>query len=47
MQAQFPRSTEKGIAEDKISDLDLDQHSGVCQVDGREGQVVDIPGSAQ
>lgn len=42
-----PRSTKKGITEDAMSNLDLNQHAGVCQVDGREGQEVDMPGGAQ
>lgn len=42
MQAQSPRSTEKGIPEDAMSNLALVQHVEVCQVDGGEGQDVDI-----
>lgn len=47
MQAQSPRCTKKGITEDAMSNLDLDLHAEVYQVDGREGQKVDIPGGVQ
>lgn len=44
---QSPRSTNKGITEDAMSNLDLDQHAEVFQVDGKEGQEVNIPEGAQ
>ena len=47
MQARSPRSAENGITEDAMSNLDLDQHAEICEVEGRDGQEVYIPGGAQ
>lgn len=47
MQAQSPRCTKKGMTEGAMSNLGLDLHAEVSQVDGREGQKVAIPGGVQ